>query len=284
VPDEELSERRERLLDEWDKAAPGWRGVAERWREWGEPVSAWLLDRAGIGGDAVVLELGAGAADTGLAAAVRLSAAGKLICSDASEPMLELARERARQLGVANVEFKLLQLEWIDLETASVDVVLCRWALMLTVDPLAALKECRRVLRPGGRLAIAVWDEPERNPWTAIPKQAVADIGYGPALVAEPGTMFGLADAARLRELIEDAGFFEVTVEDVATEHRFASVDDLIAVTRDVSGSFAAVWDGLDQGSRRRLRATIAAATEPFTDSAGALVLPGSTHAAIAAA
>jgi ubiquinone/menaquinone biosynthesis C-methylase UbiE len=284
VPDEDPGERRERLLDGWDKAAMGWRAVAERWREWGEPVSAWLLAHAELSGDEAVLELGAGAADTGLAAAVRLGPAGKLICSDASEPMLELARERARQLGVGNVEFKLLQLEWLDLETASADVVLCRWALMLALDPLAALKECRRVLKPGGRLAIAVWDTPARNPWTAIPQQAAAELGYGPAPVIEPGTTFGLAGAAQLRELIEDAGFFEVTLEDVATEHRFSSVDDLVAVSQRLADGFAELWDGLDEERRRRLHAAIAAAAEPYTTPDGALVLPGSTHAAVAGA
>lgn len=284
MPDNELSERRERLLDGWDKAATGWRDAAERWREWGEPVSAWLLSHAELGGDEVVLELGAGAADTGLAAAAQLTPGGKLICSDASEPMLELARERARQLGMENVEFKLLQLEWIDLETATADVVLCRWALMLAIDPLAALKECRRVLKPGGRLALAVWDAPERNPWTAIPKQAATELGDGPALGSEPGTMFSLSGAGRLRELIDDAGFFEVTIENVATEHRFASVDDWIAMTRSFSTAFADLWDGFDEAQRRRLHAAIAAAAEPYATADGALALPGRTHAVVAAA
>ena len=67
--------------------------------------------------------------------------------------MLEVAEERAAEQGVTNVEFKQLQLEWIDMEAASVDVILCRWGVMLTVDPAAALRECRRVLKPGGRCA-----------------------------------------------------------------------------------------------------------------------------------
>src|SRR6202035_3028763 len=125
-----------------------------------------------------VLELAAGPGDTGFLAAKRISPGGTLISSDASEAMLDIARERARELGVDNVEFVQLQLEWIDLETASVDAALCRWGLMLLVDPAAAAQEIRRVLRPGGRFATAVWGAPEDNPWATTPTRALIELGH----------------------------------------------------------------------------------------------------------
>ena len=79
-----------------------------------------------------VLELAAGPGDTGFMAARLIEPGGTLICSDAVAGMLDVARERAEEQGIDNVEFKQLQLEWIDLPTASVDVVLCRWGVMLT--------------------------------------------------------------------------------------------------------------------------------------------------------
>ena len=78
--------------------------------------------------------------------------------------MLEVARARAHELGIENVEFKRLELEWIDMPTASVDAVLCKWGVMFAVDPPAAVREIRRVLRPGGRVALAVWDVPPVQP------------------------------------------------------------------------------------------------------------------------
>src|SRR5205807_4379208 len=95
-----------------------------------------------------VLELAAGPGDTGFMASELVSPAGTLISTDAVEPMLDVARERARAMGVSNVEFRRLDLQWIDLETASVDAVICRWGLMFASDPAAALQEIRRVLRP----------------------------------------------------------------------------------------------------------------------------------------
>ena len=106
---------------------------------------------------------------------------GTLISSDGAEAMIEVARGRAAALGVRNAEFRQLELEWIDLEAGSVDAVLCRWGIMLTVDPEAAAKEIRRVLKAGGRAAFAVWDRPDRNPWATIPSQAMIELG-----LAEP--------------------------------------------------------------------------------------------------
>ena len=83
---------------------------------------------------------------------------GGVILSDQAEAMLEGARARAGELRLTNVEFQVWNAEWIDLPVASVDAVLCRWGYMLMADPGAALSETRRVLRPGGRVAFAVWD------------------------------------------------------------------------------------------------------------------------------
>lgn len=169
MDDGDIEEERARLLDDWDQQASGWGRQADGTRALAMPVSVWMVEHAQLQPGETVLELGAGPGDTGFMASERVVPGGRLISSDGSEQMLAVARERAAEQGIENVEFKQLQLEWIDMETASVDVIICRWALMLLVDPAAALRECRRVLRPGGRLVVAVWDMPAENPWATIP-------------------------------------------------------------------------------------------------------------------
>src|SRR5205085_12140030 len=162
------TQRAERL-EGWERAARGWSNRGDSVRDSGMPVSLRMIERLSLQPGHRVLELAAGPGDTGFLAAELIAPGGTLICSDGADAMIDVARARALEVGVENVEFRRLELEWIDLPTASVDAILCRWALMLTVDPAAALQEARRVLRPGGRLSLAVWDEPARNPWATIP-------------------------------------------------------------------------------------------------------------------
>ena len=99
----------------------------------------------------------------------------------------------------------------MDLEAASLDGVLCRWGYMLMADGEAALRQTRRVLRPGGRLALAVWTSEEDNPWSAVPRAARrARRRAGSAGSAGPVRMGGVR---ALEEHLEDAGFVEYAVE-----------------------------------------------------------------------
>ena len=118
-----------------------------------------------------MLELAAGPGDTGLLAAELIAPGGTLISTDAVEAMVDLARARAAELGIDNAQFQTMDAEWIDLPTASLDAVIARWGYMLLADPATALGETRRVLRPGGRVALAAWTDPSENPWASVPQQ-----------------------------------------------------------------------------------------------------------------
>jgi ubiquinone/menaquinone biosynthesis C-methylase UbiE len=284
IPDDDLQDERDRLLDNWDAAAKGWGRQADRTRESALPVSEWMIAHAGLAPGQRVLELAAGPGDTGFMAAQRILPGGTLISSDASAAMLEVAEERAAEQGVTNVEFKQLQLEWIDLEAASVDVILCRWGVMLTIDPAAALRECRRVLKPGGRCVLAVWDLAENNPFAVIPNAALVALGHAePPTPGGPG-MFALAAPGVLAEMLADAGFFDVEVEPVAISEYYASVIDWIGQTRDRSQGFAKLWDQFSDAQRQELRGQIAEAAGAFADGDGGFDVPGSVLAAVASA
>jgi ubiquinone/menaquinone biosynthesis C-methylase UbiE len=137
--------------------APGW----ERWRARLEnaaaPVREWMIRQLGPQPGDTLLELAAGAGDTGFEAAAIAGEAGRLISTDFSPAMVAVARRRAAELGLGNVGFRVIDAGRTGLGTHSVDGVLCRFGYMLMADPAAALAESRRVLRPGGRLVLAVW-------------------------------------------------------------------------------------------------------------------------------
>lgn len=274
---------REEMLDRWEQAAVGWRKRADEVRASGMPVSMRMIEQLGLQPGMRVLELACGPGDTGfLAAEVVAPGGGTLLSSDGTEAMLDVARERAGALGVKNVEFKQLNLEWIDLETASVDALLCRWGFMLIVDPSAAAREARRVLRPGGRLAIAVWDVAERNPWATIPGRALIARGLADPPDPDAPGMFTLAGDGVVTELLEDAGFVDVTVEAVEIKRPYPSVDAYLHETRDLSMMFSQAIEAASDEEQVEVGRLIADALAPFTQADGSLLIPGSSLVAAA--
>jgi SAM-dependent methyltransferase len=285
VSDAGADERRADSRDRWDRAAAGWAKRAERLREVSMPVSAWLIDHLALHPGERVLELAGGPGDTGFLAAELIRPGGTLVSSDASERMLEVAQARASQLGIDNVEFLQLELEWIDLPTATVDAIVCRWGLMLSDDPETAAREARRVLKPGGRIALAVWDESSRNPWATIPGRALIDRGLAspPEDPNAPG-MFALAAPGRLQELLESAGFVDVVVDSVALDRTYPSVELYVDETVDLSATFADVFLELDENGQRPVLAEVTALAAPFGAADGSIALPGRTLVAVASA
>ncbi len=277
-------EQRADIRDLWEVAAIGWGRRADRVRDWGMPVSVAMVDALALQPGQRVLELAAGPGDTGFMAAELLRPGGTLLSTDGSEAMLAVARERAAEAGIDNVEFQQLELEWIDLPTASVDAVLCRWGIMLAVDPDAAAREIRRVLRAGGRAAVAVWDLPERNPWATVPGAAMVALGYSQPPDPDAPGPFALSAEGRLADVLEGAGFTDVEVTTVAVERRYRTVAGFVEETAEISPMFSGAFNVLDRAQQDAVADRIAAAALPFTADDGSVVIPGSSLVARAGA
>ncbi len=274
-------------LEGWEAAASGWVRRQALMRELAAPVSHWMIDAIIPQPGQRVLELAAGLGETGMLAAELVAPMGGVVISDQAEAMLEGARVRAAGLGLSNVEFQVLNAEWIDLPVASVDAVLCRWGYMLMVDPAAALSETRRVLRPGGRLALAVWDAIERNPWALLPARELIERGLAAAPEArsqpQPGP-FALGSTERVEELIEQAGFAEVRVQNMDLTRRHPSFEELWEVTLDLSPSFHDAVLARPGPEIEQIKASLAERFAPYTGLDGALKIPGRTLLAAAVA
>jgi len=259
----------------WDAAAGGWERRRDRIWESSHAVGEGLVEMAAPAPGESVLELAAGPGDTGFLAADLIGERGRLVTTDLSTGMLAAAERRAAGLGLRNVEFRQVDAQAIDLESASFDVVLCRWGLMLMPDPAAALAEARRVLRPGGRLALAVWGPREANPWNTTIQGAFGDHGLlpPPPDPNEPG-MFRLANSGELSGLVAGAGFAHIELRDLPVHWRFREIDEYWDVTTEISPSLGGVIASLDETQMDEVKRDFAERCEPYRDGDG-YDLPG---------
>jgi SAM-dependent methyltransferase len=271
-------------LERWSRAAGGWGTHRERLQAAWRPVSAWLVDAIEPQPGHRVLELAAGPGDTGLLAAELILPGGTLLSTDVVEEMVDLARARARELGITNAEFRTMDAEWIDLPTAHLDGVLSRWGYMLLADPEAALRETRRVLRPGGRVALSAWTDPGDNPWNAVPTAELLAIeAIEPQDPDAPG-MYAFRDPGRIRALLEQTGFTDIVVDQVDVVFRYPDLDEWWDTQLDISTSLADNVRALSPGQRDDLRDAIDARLAPYVAADGSVALPGRTHVAAASA
>jgi SAM-dependent methyltransferase len=237
----------------WARVSPHWRSYAEYADARAADVTAVLLDRTGIRAGERVLELACGAGGTGLAAAIRVGPGGHVLMSDLVPEMTAIAYDRAAELGLTNTSVAVLDLEQIDQPDGSFDVVLCREGLMFALDPRGALAEIRRVLRPGGRMALAVWGPRARNPWLGLVFDAVtAQTGQPVPPPGIPGP-FALSDQQRLGNLIREAGFAEVAVTEQSCPVHDRSFEDWWTRTCALAGPLAARLAAMSETDRAGL-------------------------------
>jgi len=267
---------REHVHAMWAAVAPGWAEHASYVDARGASVTQKMLELSAPRPGEHVLELACGPGSVGLAAAARVGPGGEVVLSDVVPEMTSIAGARAQGLGLANVRTCVLDLERIDQPDSSYDVVLCREGLMFASDPGRAAREIHRVLRPGGRAALAVWGPRQHNPWLAIVFDAVsAQLG---APVPPPGVPgpFSLDDPQELVRLLSDAELAHVVVTELPTPLRARSFEEWWTRTSSLAGPLASVLASLPDDAARSLRARLREAVSAYESPTG-LEFPGVT-------
>jgi SAM-dependent methyltransferase len=265
---------RARLHGMWAAAAPAWAEHADYADARGAAITATLLELSAPRPGERVLELACGAGGVGIAAAKLVGPGGEVVLSDVAAEMTAIAAARAAALGLDNVHTLTLDLDGLDQPDQAFDVVLCREGLMFALDPAQAVAEIRRVLRPGGRVALAVWGPRARNPWLGLVFDAVsAQLG---APVPPPGVPgpFRLDDPDRLANLLAAAELADIAVTEVPTPLHDPSFDAWWTRTSALAGPLANRLAALPETARRQLRARLVQAVRPYRTPTG-LDFPG---------
>jgi SAM-dependent methyltransferase len=252
-----------------ERIAPTWERRRADIEHVATPVREWMIRELAPRPGETLLELAAGVGDTGFEAAVLIGERGRLICSDISPAMLAAARRRGSALGLANVDYRVVDAEHIDLDSDSVDGVLCRFGYMLLADFAGAFAETRRVLRPDGRVVLAVWGAPERNPFFTTAMMALVDRGHLSAPAPGGPGPFALANPDHTRTLLHEAGFNDVRIEELSGSFAIPDIDEYVQTIADTAGPIGLAVQSLSEADRHALTAHCEAALQRFEVEAG---------------
>jgi len=261
-------QRAERARREWRLVAPEWTRRAPEIERQSQPMTDALLAHADIRPGDRVLELAAGPGGLGEILCALVGPRGAVVVTDVSPEMVSAASERMPRLP--NLRIEVRDMCAIDEPDASFDVVVCRMGLPFAGDTASALREIRRVLRPGGRFAAVTCGPAEDNPWLTCVIDALATAGVLPP-VRDEQPAISRSSVDGLTTLAAACGFVGVCVEAVPLELTASSIDEHF-------DRITALAAGLQEAIRRAAPAAI----ESARAVAGTLAAPHAASGGVA--
>lgn len=211
----------------WNNSAGAtWAALQDRLDRQIEPLGQRAMDAGAPKAGEQVLDIGCGCGQTSLELAQRVGPSGQVLGVDISEPMLEVARRRGGEAGLANVSFLAADAQTRAFPPGGFDLAFSRFGVMFFDDPTAAFRNIAAALRPDGRLAFVCWRPLAENPWMGAPMQAALSLlppMPPPADPTAPGP-FAFADPERLRGILAAAGLVDI---DIAPHDQMIGGNDL---------------------------------------------------------
>lgn len=237
----DAAHHKDRQRQQWDRVAAGW----EKWwhtiENGAHHVSDRLVRLAEITPGQRVLDIATGIGEPALSAAGRVGSAGRVVATDISKQMLDIARIRASTSGLTNIEFLEADAECLDFPDRSFDAILCRWGITSLPDHSNLLVKIKRMLTPNGSFATSVWDEASRLPLTSIAITVAQKMFHSAPPRPEPPPQVR-EDA--LESVMIRAGFTDVRAEKLTVTLEFASTEAFTEYLVDVSPVVAASLSG----------------------------------------
>jgi SAM-dependent methyltransferase len=247
----------------WTRVVPGWRRHDKRLHESTAPITEQLIAKLRLQPGHHVLDIACGTGQPAIPIARLVGPTGGVTAFDFAPDMLAFAREKAAAEGLTNIDFRVSDGEAVDVPDNSYDAVATRFGLMFMPDPAGCLARAWRALKPGGRLSAVVWAGPDRNGWAAMPMGIIRRrLNLDPPPPGTPG-LFALGDPARLRQVVESAGFKNVQVEPVeAVMVDFDSGRDYWQYTLDLAGPIASLYGSMPADEQAATAAEVTKAAE----------------------
>ena len=219
-----LEEIRDQQRATWNKFSPSWKKWDDLNMDLLKPMGDEIIRSINPRGAEVVLDIAAGTGEPGLTIATMLKG-GKVVITDLSEDMLEIARENALKRDIKNIETRVCDVCALPFADNTFDAISCRLGFMFFPDMLLAAKEMVRVLKPGGKIATSVWNVLENNFWiTAILETISRHMDLPAPLPGAPG-MFRCAKEGLISDLFLQAGLKNIKQKEITAKMHFKTAD-----------------------------------------------------------
>lgn len=246
----------------WNKFSSGW----QKWDKFVlnllKPIGDQLLEEVDLQSTDKVLDVSTGTGEPGLTAATKVA---QVIATDVAEDMIEIARRSALGRKLANFEVKVADAENLPFDDSSFDGVVCRLGVMFFGKPQAGVNEMVRVLKPSGKLAIAAWAEPAKNPWATTASSVVNKLfNLTPPPPDTPG-LFRHSTAQKLTEMMAAAGSIDVKQDEVTGEMVFDSPEHYWEFVTDVVAPVATPLSAASAVMREKVKQAVLAATSDYS-------------------
>ena len=226
---------REAQHKQWDSAAVGWREWSEFTDSAAGHISERLVELAGVQPGSQVLDIAAGYGEPALTAARKAGPEGRVVATDISAEMLAFGRERAGAAGLGNVEFMQSDAFSLDFPPDSFEAAVSRWGIIFEPDAVAAAGHIRGFLKPGAKIAISSWGEPDQVPFLSIPMRTTMQrLDVPPPPPGTPGPLSRPTPDA-IGSLLEGGGFSKVAVEQDEVTFEFDSPEHFTAYVRAIA-------------------------------------------------
>jgi len=246
----------------WNAVAGGWSTQYEWIERNFKPLTDWLIDAGGCVPGADVLDVACGAGYPALTAATSVRPGGSVIATDISREMISVASRRAAAAGLDNIRFLEMSAEQLQFGIESFDSVTNAYGLMFSPDPLRAVGEAYRVLKPGGRFAALTWDEPSKSPFFSVIAAVAAKFLSLPAVNSGDPGPFRLAHSEQLASMLRAAGFSDVRVSSCPVTFDCESSAEYCRIFADLA--WKSRMASLSEATAARFRDAIAEAAQPY--------------------
>src|SRR5712692_5793451 len=194
------------VINQWSGSAPFWEKHREIIRQMFAPVSQALVEDGLIGSRHTVLDIATGPGEPALSIAALVGREGKVFGIDPVPEMVAAARRATDHLGFRNVQFDVAFADHLPFPADSFDAVISRFGVMFFPAPVDAVREMLRVLKPGQKLALAVWHFAEKNPFHYSLSRVIDRYVDSPPLAPDALDAFRFASPGKLREVLNEAG------------------------------------------------------------------------------